>query len=92
MKDQFQGSPEEAAQSAISLALSAFNGVFALAAAMAGRGILSKGDVEYLHAQMLAPLDNRGAIEAMMAAQSQKIDELCSIMATLISQNETPKP
>ena len=88
MKEQFEASPAEAAQSAISMGISAFNGIFALAAAMARNGLLSKSDVEYLHSNMLNPLNNDGASTEMMALQTKRIDELCAALATALRDQE----
>lgn len=84
MTEQFDASPAEATQSAISMGLSAFNGIFALAAALAGRGLLTKEDVQFLHENMLQPLNNDGGKAEMMALQTRRLDELCSTLVRAI--------
>lgn len=88
MNEQFESSPGEAAQSAISLGISAFNGIFALAAALARNGLLSKSDLEYLHSNMLNPLNNDGSSTEMMALQTKRIDDLCAALATVVRDQE----
>lgn len=86
MTEQFESDGAEAIQAAISMGISAFNGVFALTAAMARQGLLSKKDVEYLHEGMLQPLTNDGSNLEIMALQSKRIDELCAVLAKLIEE------
>lgn len=88
VQEQFRASAEEAAQSALSLGLSATNGVFALAGAMAGRGLLSKTDVDFLHDNMLRPLTNEGGVPELLALQMRRLDELCGVMSKLISERD----
>jgi DNA-binding Xre family transcriptional regulator len=83
---QFEASAEQAAQTAIALSLSSFNGIFALAAAMVGRGMLSKEHVEYLHQNMLLPLNTEGAIPEVMALQAKRLDELCSALSVAVGE------
>jgi hypothetical protein len=81
---KFEADVETVAQTAITLSLSAFNGVFALAATMASRGLLSKADVEYLHQSMLLPLTSEGAVPEIMALQTRRLDELCSALSVAV--------
>lgn len=92
MTEQIEASPTEAAQSAISMGLSALNGVFALAAAMAGRGLLSKADVKYLHENMLQPLNNEGGSAEIMALQTKRLDELCATLVRAIEKLDSGEP
>lgn len=86
VREQFSASAEEAAQSAVSLGLSATNGVLVLAGIMAGRGLLSKDDVAFLHDNMLSPLTNDGSVPQMMALQMRRLDDLCGAMAKIIDE------
>lgn len=86
MKEQFQSGPAEAVQAAISMSLSNMNGIFALAAAMAGRGLLGKADVDTLHDYMLRPLTNDGGHAEMMALHTRRIDDLCGVLVNAIDQ------
>jgi hypothetical protein len=81
---KFEASTDEAAQTAIALSLSAFNGIFALAAAMASRGLLSKEDVDNLHQSMLLPLTSEGTIPEVMALQTRRLDDLCSALLVAV--------
>ncbi|MFL0413931.1 hypothetical protein [uncultured Sphingomonas sp.] len=85
MNEKFEASIAEAAQTAIALSQSAFNGVFALAAAMAGGGLLSKECLEYLHQNMLLPLTCEGAIPEVMALQAKRLDELCAALSVAVA-------
>lgn len=86
MTEQFESDGAEAIQASIAMGISAFNGIFALSAAMVRQGLLSKKDVEHLHEGMLQPLTNDGSNLEMMALQSRRIDELCSILIQHIGE------
>lgn len=86
VNEQFNADPVEATQSAISMGISAMNGVFALAGAMAGRGMLSKSDVGFLHDNMLKPLTNDGCHQGMMAMQMKQLDDLCATLLMAMDQ------
>jgi hypothetical protein len=88
MKEQFQSDTAEAVQASISMSLSNMNGIFALAAAMAGRGLLDKANVDMLHDYMLRPLTNDGGHAEMMALHTRRIDDLCATLAMAIEQLE----
>jgi hypothetical protein len=81
---KFEADVEAVAQTAITLSLSAFNGIFALAATMASQGLLSKADVENLHQSMLLPLTSEGAVPEIMALQTKRLDELCSALLVAV--------
>ena len=84
MDEQFRATPEQAAQSALSMGLSAYNGIMVLAGAMAAQGLLRKDTLDYLHRSMLEPLNNDGGSPEMMALQVRRIDELCATIARVI--------
>lgn len=86
MTEQFQADPTEATQAAISMGLSTFNGVFALASVLARHGLMQKDDVEFLHHNMLQPLTNDGSSQEIMALQTKRLDELCALLALSIEQ------
>lgn len=88
MTEQFQSDTAEAIQASISMSLSNINGIFALAAAMAGRGLLDKADVDIMHDYMLRPLNNDGGHADMMALHTRRIDDLCTTLAMAIEQLE----
>lgn len=88
MTEQFQSDPAEAVQASISMSLSNMNGIFALAAAMAGRGLLDKSDVDIMHDYMLRPLTNDGGHAEMMALHTHRIDDLCATLAMAIDELE----
>lgn len=86
MNEQFQVDTAEAVQASISMNISTFNGIFAIAAALARRGLLSSDDVKHLHNGMLQPLNNDGVPGELMALQVRRIDELCSTLAVTIDK------
>jgi hypothetical protein len=78
VQEQFESTNAEATQAALSMGISAMNGIIALAGAMAGRGLLAKADVEFLHKSMLKPLATETGNAEILALQTRRIDELCS--------------
>lgn len=86
MDEVFQADPAEATQAAISMGISAHNGIFALAAVLARNGLMQQGDVQFLHDSMLKPLTNDGASQQMMALQTERLDSLCAMLARAINE------
>lgn len=78
MKESFNTDVTAATQSAISMGISAMNGILVLASAMAARGLLNKADIDFLHHSLLKPLNTASGNEEMMALQTRRIDEACS--------------
>ena len=89
MTEEFESNPAQATQAALSMGLSAMNGIFALVGALAGRGLLSKDNIDFLHSSMLAPLTNEGGNIEMMALQMRRIDELCAVVVSVIEGKDT---
>lgn len=88
MEERFEADPAEATQVAISMGISNMNGIFALAGAMAGRGLLSKADAQMLHDYMLKPMSNDGGNAEMMALHTRRLDDLCAILVMAIGKLE----
>lgn len=88
MQEQFTATADEAAQSALSVGMSATNGVLALAGVMAGRGLLSKRDLVFLHENMLKPLSHEGGIPELIALQTRRLDDLCGVIAKILDERE----